>query len=94
MCEIQMGTFGTASSTIECWVSTPSSPAWRTIIYEPNHVITQDQSNYTLNVLQLLPYWTDRDGTVSAGGTANTWYDEMIISQHPIPPPQAPPAVP
>jgi len=94
MCEIQMGTFGTASSTIECWVSTPTSPAWRTIIYEPNHVITQDQSNYTLNVLQLLPYWTDRDGTVSAGGTANTWYDEMIISQHPIPPPQAPPAAP
>ncbi len=94
MCEIQMGTFGTASSTIECWVSTPTSPAWRTIIYEPNHVITQDQSNYTLNVLQLLPYWTDRDGTVSAGGTSNTWYDEMIISQHPIPPPQAPPAAP
>lgn len=94
MCEIQMGTFGTASSTITCSVSTPTSPAWRQIIYEPNHIITQDQSNYTLNVLQLLPYWTGRDGTTSAGGTASTWYDEMIISQHPIPFPQTPPAKP
>jgi hypothetical protein len=94
MCSIQMGTFGTASSTIQCWVSTPSSPAWRQIIYSPNHIITQDQPNYTLNVMQLLPYWTSRDGTVSAGGTANTWYDELIISKNPIPPPQAPPAIP
>jgi hypothetical protein len=27
---------------------------------------------------------TSRDGTISAGPTAYTWYDELIVSSQPI----------
>jgi len=32
----------------------------------------------------LLPYMTGRDANVSAGPTAYTWYDELIVSSQAI----------
>ena len=91
MYAIQLGHYGTADSTLQAWVSTPSSPAWRQFMYEPNHNVIQDPG-LSLNMIQLLPYWTGRDGTVDSGATGTTWYDELITSTQPIAPPMAPPA--
>jgi hypothetical protein len=46
------------------------------------------------NYMSLFPYMTGRDSTVSAGPTAYTWYDEVIVSTQPVAAPQAPPAAP
>ena len=88
---IHIGTYGVANSTFESFVSTPTSPAWRQWLYVSGVNFAQDAA-LKLNTIQLLSYWTSRDGTV-AGTAGQQNYDELIVSTQPIMPPMAPPAV-
>jgi hypothetical protein len=92
-CELQIGTFGTASSNINCWVSTPTSPRNSQWLYLPNHVMNAGTLGY-FNCLDLTTYFTTRDPNTAYGQDGHSWYDEVIISTKPIAPPQAPPAAP
>jgi len=38
-------------------------------------------------MVTLLTYMTGRSSTISAGPTAYTWYDELIVSSQPVAPP-------
>jgi hypothetical protein len=91
---VSIGTWGSPNSNIFAYVSTPSSPAWQQWIYEVNHTLNQDAGLPDYDTVTLIPYWTGRDPTVSAGPTSHTWYDELIVSTQPIAPPQTPPAKP
>jgi hypothetical protein len=92
---VHIGTFGSANSTVEGFVSTPSSPAWRQWLYFPQLTISLDSGNtWGFDMVTLIPYWTGRSSSVCSTpcSTANTWYNELIVSSNPIQPPQAPPA--
>lgn len=94
---IHIGTFGSPNSTVEAFVSTPTSPAWRQFVYFPSLTISLDAGNtWGFDMVTLLPYFTGRDpGTCSTPcSTAHTRYNELIVSSSPIAPPQAPPAKP
>jgi len=92
-CEMQIGTFGTPSTNIFCWVSTPTSPRNAQWVYLPNHVMNAGTLGY-FNCLDLTTYFTTRNSGVAYGQDGHSWYDEVIISTKPIAPPQAPPAAP
>ena len=49
-----------------------------------NHTLFEDASGNDYDMVTLLPYMTSRDASVSAGPTAYTWYDELIVSSQPI----------
>jgi len=94
---VHIGTFGSANSLVEGFVSTPSSPAWRQWLYFPNLTLTLDAGNtWGFDMVTLIPYWTGRSASVCSTPctTAHTWYNELIVSSKPILPPQAPPATP
>lgn len=92
---VHIGTFNSANSTIEAFVSTQEEPGWREWLYQTNQTLQLDAGNtWGYDMITLIAYWTDRDNTVSAGPTAHTWYDELIVSSKPIAAPATPPAAP
>jgi hypothetical protein len=53
-----------------------------------NHTLYEDSTKGAdYDMVTLLTYMTGRSSTVSAGPTAYTWYDELIVSGQPIAPP-------
>ena len=81
--EVQIGTFGQPNSAIRAWVAQDGGP-YAEWINMPNHVLNEDTPGADYDMVTLLPYMTGRDSTVSAGPTAYTWYDELIVSTAPI----------
>jgi hypothetical protein len=82
--QVNVGTFGSPNSTIKASVAVGGGPyvEW---INMPNHTIQQDTGPTDgFDLVTLTPYWTGRDANVSAGPTAYTWYDELIVSSKPI----------
>jgi len=81
--KVTIGQWGQANSTIQAWVTMGGQPyvEW---VNMPNHTLNQDPGLPGYDMVTLLPYMTSRDGTISAGPTAYTWYDELIVSSQPI----------
>jgi len=83
--KVSIGTWGQANSSIQAWVSVGGGPyvEW---INMPNHTLNEDSGSAgkDYNMVTLLTYMTNRNPAVSAGPTAFTWYDEMIVSTQPI----------
>ena len=94
---VHVGSFGSANSLVEGFVSTPSSPAWRQWLYQNKLTINLDPGNtWGFDMVTLIPYWTGRDSETCSTpcSTAHTWYNELIVSSKPIAPPQTAPSVP
>jgi hypothetical protein len=53
---------------------------------------TEAGSGY--DMIDLLNYYTGRDGGRAFGQTGATWYDELIVSMQPIAAPADPPELP
>jgi hypothetical protein len=81
--KVSIGTWGQPNSTIQAWVSVGGGP-YKEWVNIPNHSLAEDTPGLDYNLITLLPYWTGRDSTVSAGPISYTWYDELIVSSQPI----------
>jgi len=87
--KVSIGQWGQANSSIQAWVALPGQ-SYKQWINMPNHVLNQDAGSPGYDMVTLLPYMTGRNASVSAGPTAYTWYDELIMSTQPIAPPTGP----
>jgi chitodextrinase len=82
--KVSIGTWGQPNSTIQAWVSVGGGPyvEW---VNMTNHTLNEDTpAGADYDMVTLLTYMTNRNSSVSAGPTAYTWYDEMIVSTQPI----------
>lgn len=88
--KIQIGTFGSANSTIQAWRALPGEPyqEWANVSGFLLNIDSGTTNGY--NFLDLLNYYTNRNGGVAFGSTGTTWYDELIVSTQPIAVPMAP----
>ncbi|HTF25958.1 MAG TPA: Ig-like domain-containing protein [Candidatus Limnocylindria bacterium] len=85
--KVSIGTWGQPNSTIQAWVSVGAGP-YTEFVNMPNHTLYEDTlAGADYDMVTLLTYMTGRSSTVSAGPTAYTWYDELIVSGQPIAPP-------
>jgi len=84
--KVIIGQWGQPNSTIQAWVAVGGQP-YQEWINLPDHTLKQDAGLPGYDMATLLPYMTARDANVSAGPTAYTWYDELIVSTQPIPAP-------
>jgi chitodextrinase len=81
--KVSIGTWTQPNSTIQAWVSVGGGPyvSW---INMTNHTLDGDASGISYDMVTLLTYMTGRSSAVSAGPTAYTWFDELIVSSQPI----------
>jgi hypothetical protein len=85
--KVSIGTWGQPNSTIQAWVSVGGGP-YAEFVNMTNHTLHEDTpAGADYDMVTLLTYMTGRSSTVSAGPTAYTWYDELIVSGQPIAPP-------
>jgi len=81
--KITIGTWGQPNSLVQAWVSVGGQPYQEWVNWTGAlNFDTATINNY--NYLSLFPYMTGRDASISAGPTAYTWYDELIVSSQPI----------
>jgi hypothetical protein len=92
--QINIGTWGVPNSSVKAWVALPGQPYVEWINFSGLSLNIDSPIINAYNYMSLFPYMTGRDSTVSAGPTAYTWYDEVIVSTQPVAAPQAPPAAP
>ena len=81
--KIRVGTWNSANSSIEAWVSFDGGPylQWTNI---RNYTLRNDgNSAGGWSKIMLTSYMTNKNSSV-AHATAKTWYDELIISTQPI----------
>jgi len=82
--KVSIGTWGQPNSTIQAWVSVGGGP-YTEFVNMTNHTLYEDTpAGADYDMVTLLTYMTGRSSTVSAGPTAYTWYDELIVSGQPI----------
>jgi hypothetical protein len=83
--KVQIGTWGQPNSNISAYVSVGGGP-YKQFINMPNHTLYAATGNpqATYDMIELLPYFTNRNPSVSAGPVSYTWYDELIVSSQPI----------
>jgi hypothetical protein len=82
--KVSIGTWGQPNSTIQAWVSVGGQPyvEWVNI---QNHTLNEDPTKGAdYDMITLTPYMSYRISSISAGPTAYTWYDELIVSTQPI----------
>jgi chitodextrinase len=82
--KVSIGTWGQPNSSVQAWVSVGGGPyvEW---INGINHSLFEDSpAGADYDMVTLLTYMTNRSSSVSAGPTAYTWYDELIVSGQPI----------
>ena len=85
--KVSIGTWGQPNSTIQAWVSVGGGP-YAEFINMTNHTLYEDTpAGADYDMVTLLTYMTGRSSTISAGPTAYTWYDELIVSSQPVAPP-------
>ncbi len=92
---VTIGTWGQPNSTIQAWAGYEGQPLAQ-IVNRTNYILTPDAPGLGFDILMLTPFDTGKDGRNHT--TANTWYDELIVSTQPIAPPggspNPPPAAP
>lgn len=88
--KVQIGAFGSANSTIQAWRALPGQPyqQWAKVSGFLLNIDSGTVNGY--NFVDLLNYYTNRNGSLAFGQTGATWYDELIVSTQPIAPPLAP----
>jgi Big-like domain-containing protein/IPT/TIG domain-containing protein/fibronectin type III domain protein/purple acid phosphatase-like protein len=91
--KVQIGTWGVADSNIYAWRALPGQ-GYVEWIKQPNHKLLNTEPGTGFNIIDLLNYYTGRNGSVAYGQTGATWYDELIISTQPIAAPAVPPELP
>jgi hypothetical protein len=91
--KIQIGTWGTASSNIYAWRALPGE-GYKEFIKQEKHTLKNQEKGAGFNLIDLLNYYTGRDGGTAFGQTGATWYDELIVSTQPIAAPAVPPELP
>ena len=85
--KVSIGDWGQPNSTIQAWAALPGQPYGEWVNIQ-NHTLFEDTVGKDYDSVWLLPYMTNRTSSVSAGPTAYTWYDELIVSTNPIPVPK------
>jgi hypothetical protein len=91
--KVQIGTWGSPNSNIYAWRALPGQ-GYVEFIKMTNHTLQNNEAGTGYNLVDLLNYYTARNGSVAYGSTGNTWYDELIVSTQPIAAPAAPPELP
>ncbi len=91
--KVQIGTWGTASSNIYAFRALPGE-GYKEWVKQVNHILLNTEAGTGYNIIDLLNYYTARNGSVAYGQTGATWYDELIVSTQPIAAPAALPALP
>jgi hypothetical protein len=81
--KVTIGQWGQPNSAVQAWVAV-NGQTYQEWVDMPNHTLNQDPGLPGYDMVTLLPYMTSRNGTISAGPTAYTWYDELIVSTQPI----------
>jgi hypothetical protein len=85
--KVSIGNWGQPNSTIQAWVSVAGGP-YTEFVNMQNHVLNEDSTpGADYDMVTLLTYMTGRSASISAGPTAYTWYDELIVSTTPVAPP-------
>jgi hypothetical protein len=87
--KVSIGTWGKPNSTVEAWVARQGQKMEKWIDL-PKFVLHTDSEGF--DALTLTQYMTNKDPKVDHP-TAYAWYDDLIISAGPIPPPNGPPPV-
>jgi hypothetical protein len=91
--KIQIGTWATPSSNIYAYRALPGE-GYKEFVKQVNHILLNTEAGTGYNIIDLLNYYTRRNGSVAYGQTGATWYDELIVSTQPITAPVALPALP
>jgi hypothetical protein len=81
--KIQIGTWGSANSSIFAWRALPGED-YKQFIKQVNHKLLNKEPGAGFNFIDLLHYCTGRDGGVAYGSSGAVWYDELIVSTQPI----------
>ena len=82
--KVSIGNWGQPNSTIQAWVSVGGGP-YTEFVNMTNHTLYEDTpAGADYDMVTLLTYMTGRSSTISAGPTAYTWFDELIVSGQPI----------
>lgn len=96
--KITIGTWDQPNSTVEAWVAFESSSEYRQFVRVPDLSLSCNSNSCTtspgrdegFNNLTFTPYMTGLPSNSGrAGVTSRVWYDELIVSTQPIPPPTA-----
>ncbi len=82
--KIKIGTWDTPTSTIQAWVAVDGGPYIQWLNIQNHSLSDSSPTGSEYNTIYLLPYMTNRDSSISAGPTAFTWYDELIVSSQPV----------
>jgi hypothetical protein len=82
------------NTTAEAWVSINGQPYKKWINFQGNYYFVGDGPGKVFDHLELYPYMTGKDSSIGGYPTAHVWFDELIVSKHPIPAPGVPPALP
>jgi hypothetical protein len=85
--KVTVGHWGAADTHIEEWVAFEGQNM-KKILDAPTVKFTRDNPSKLWGNIMLLPYDTNRSGTVAQD--AHAWYAELICSSSPIPPPTGP----
>lgn len=81
--KVHVGTWGSANSSVEAWVSADGGPYRQWINVRDYTLFHDGNSGGGFSRIMLTPYMTAKDSSVGHA-TAQTWYDELIISTQPI----------
>jgi len=84
--EIRIGDWGKPNSIIRAWMAYEGEPLWQFIDYT-DHVMTYNTNpGDGIDSILLTPYSTGKKPETNHP-VAHTWYDELIVSEQPIPAP-------
>ena len=86
--KIHVGGWGQANSSIEAWFA-PQGQGMKKFINVTGFTLNQDSGVNGFDALTLTQFMTGKQASV-AHATAHVWYDELIVSTNPIPPPTGP----
>ena len=91
--KVQIGTWGSPNSNIYAWRALPNE-GYKEWIKIQNHTLQNTEAGSGYDMIDLLHYYTGRNGRRAFGQTGATWYDELIVSMQPIAAPAVPPELP
>jgi len=84
--EMKLGAFGSPSTHIKAWMGYEGESLKQIVDFPDFRLDYDSSSSERLQRIQITPYHTGKDASQSHP-TAQTWYDELIVSTQPIPAP-------
>lgn len=83
-CHYHIGAFGTPTSSYACWQQVPGTAFRQYLNIKNFNMGTSAGNSGYFSFIDLLAYFTNRDGNTAFGQNGNTWTSEVIISTQPI----------